>query len=448
MTSYLRLGAASTTWDTDPGGDLAQKVREYPEHGGHLMPYGAPAGEGDTDPRAPGNPDTPFVGDLRITDGSPGHIPYEKRKEQSDALYTRGGWRDHSDGNRITTTYGDKIEVIRGDYKMLILGRRDDFEQATGWDASCGHIQDFGNSMPGASVRVEYRQDKHSGVWHLENTTEQFVQTSNYAGDFFEHWWGNQKESTVGSEEPPWPGDPSYRKYAPGEEQAPPNGKPYNNPILIEKTWASRIESYTGSKKWRIPLMKEETFAYKTEALTDVEKTIEETTLCGEKMTSYTGKSDARVPRIVEETWADDTESTMNVAGTILENTTAGAMASMTSAGAIAEMTNAGVKTDVTLVGASAELTVAAVKAEATITGHQFELFIGTHLEIDLSAKLELILSPKTQWTIPDEVETRLKKLEAAVEDIQASPRITKISLNLTQIAIRQQMIGMVFLGV
>lgn len=33
------------------------------------------------------------------------------------------GWRDHTDGHRITTTRGDKIEVIGGNYKIVSLGR-------------------------------------------------------------------------------------------------------------------------------------------------------------------------------------------------------------------------------------------------------------------------------------------------------------------------------------
>ena len=45
--------------------------------------------------------------------------------DDSLKLHTKGGWRDHSDGNRITTTYGDKVEVIRGNYKMIVLGRQD-----------------------------------------------------------------------------------------------------------------------------------------------------------------------------------------------------------------------------------------------------------------------------------------------------------------------------------
>jgi hypothetical protein len=38
-------------------------------------------------------------------------------------LLTKGGWWDHTDGNRVTTTGGDKIEVIQGNYKMVVLGR-------------------------------------------------------------------------------------------------------------------------------------------------------------------------------------------------------------------------------------------------------------------------------------------------------------------------------------
>lgn len=321
---------------------------------------------------------------------------------------------------------------------MLVMGRRDDFAQSAGWDASGGHIQDFGNTMPGAAMRVEYRQDKHTGVWHMENNLEQFVQTSSYAGDFFEHWWGNQKESTVGSEDPPWPGDPTFRQ----------EDKPRNNPIIIEKTWASRIESYTGSSAWRIPKMYEETFAYETESLTDVEKTMVETTKVGVRMSSYTGTSSARIPEIFEETWADMTSSETNVTGAILENTQAGTMASTTTVGAMTEMTTAGATASLTLVGAAADVTIAGVKAEATIAAHQFELFIGTHIEIDLSAKLELILSPKTQLTIPDEVETRLTRLETTLKKTRIALEDTRVALEDKQVALENAIVGIVNLGV
>jgi hypothetical protein len=39
-------------------------------------------------------------------------------------LLTKGGWWDHSDGNRVSTTMGDKIEVVQGNYKLVVLGRQ------------------------------------------------------------------------------------------------------------------------------------------------------------------------------------------------------------------------------------------------------------------------------------------------------------------------------------
>ncbi|MFO0550169.1 MAG: hypothetical protein U0271_17375 [Polyangiaceae bacterium] len=48
----------------------------------------------------------------------------KNRQAETLRLLTKGGWWDHSDGNRITTTSGDKIEVIQGNYKMVVLGRQ------------------------------------------------------------------------------------------------------------------------------------------------------------------------------------------------------------------------------------------------------------------------------------------------------------------------------------
>ena len=47
------------------------------------------------------------------------------RQAETLKLLTKGGWWDHSGGNRITTTAGDKVEVIQGNYKMVVLGRQD-----------------------------------------------------------------------------------------------------------------------------------------------------------------------------------------------------------------------------------------------------------------------------------------------------------------------------------
>jgi hypothetical protein len=48
----------------------------------------------------------------------------QNRQAETLKLLTKGGWWDHSDGNRVTTTSGDKIEVIQGNYKLVVLGRQ------------------------------------------------------------------------------------------------------------------------------------------------------------------------------------------------------------------------------------------------------------------------------------------------------------------------------------
>jgi hypothetical protein len=49
------------------------------------------------------------------------------------------GWRDHTEGHRITTTRGDKIEVVGGNYKLFVLGRGSGTVH-TDW--SGGHLVD------------------------------------------------------------------------------------------------------------------------------------------------------------------------------------------------------------------------------------------------------------------------------------------------------------------
>lgn len=50
----------------------------------------------------------------------------------------RGGWRDHTDGNRITTVRGDRVDVVVGNYKRVVFGRND--VGPSSWEASGGHI--------------------------------------------------------------------------------------------------------------------------------------------------------------------------------------------------------------------------------------------------------------------------------------------------------------------
>jgi len=428
MTSFIRLGSFHENMAN--AGGAVQRAYELAKHatvvttvqGGHLTaPYGAEVDTSDTGVEGRGV----FLADQRTWDPADGTIPVPSRLEQSAALLSRGGWWDHSDGNRITTTYGDKVEVIRGNYKMVVMHRQDDPAMGGGWDVSGGHVQDLGpNSMPGASVRVEFRPGMFGkpGTWHLENTTNNFIQTSDYAGDFFEHWFGNLKQSTVGSETP--------------MEWNEAKGKPFGNPAITEKTWASKIESYTGSSAWRIPSIKEETYALTTSSLTDVTGDISETTYCDGTMRSYTGSAARRVNLVFEESYATSSNSKtdvlqsndLTIVGASMETTIAGALGSLTIAGAQVETEIIGAKGSVSLVGITGEFTLGA-KFGCTI-GYTREVQIGSHESTDIPDKKKIALN---------ELNTSLQTMHATLNNSTTTlqEKITALQVGIAGIQVQ-----------
>lgn len=87
------------------------------------------------------------------------------------------GWRDHTEGHRISTTRGDKIEVIGGNYKLIVLGRGSGTAQ-TDW--SGGMVIDA-LEAPGLVTSVSWREvptgdaeDEHGWLW-VEETVKGHV---------------------------------------------------------------------------------------------------------------------------------------------------------------------------------------------------------------------------------------------------------------------------------
>lgn len=354
----------------------------------------------------------PFIDDQRARgtsnltpDGSLGHgMTADQRREESARLHTRGGWRDHSDGNRITTTRGDKIEVIQGNYKLIVMGRTSDITQGMGWEATGNNVQDFaGATMPGASVTVEWVNHRYGGAWLLQNSTERVYQYSRNAGNFRTENWGDLQESYTGSENPPIGGvgltptdgtlghptlrdepldDAEALEKTTGAKVAAPTtssvGLPRGNPRIVEKTWASRIDSSKGSAAWRIPQIHEETW-----------------------VTRMTSKTEAHE---IEETTRSDT------------------IVSTTYAGAIVETTIAGMNI-------------------GTNIGPVVELFAGAKLSIDLSGtigisgpvKLELSLGYSGSY---DNFKDEMAALENKVTGVQNNLTNTRAELNNTKISL------------
>ena len=415
MTSFLRLGAFHEHPENEDATQRALWLAEQAlvvssGQGGPMTgDYGQEVDTSVTGVEGKGV----FLDDQRIGDPPTGpedteatSIPQSERMAQSAALLTRGGWWEHSDGNRISTTWGDKVEVIRGAYKMVVMSRQDDPGKAGGWDLSGGHIQDLGpNSMPGASVRLEFRTHMFGqrGTWHLENTTNNFIQTSDYAGDFFEHWFGEKKYSTVGS-------DGEHANETWNDERK----KPYGNPHILEKTWARKIESYTGSAAWRIPEIIEETYADKQTSLTDVTGEISETTYSNTKMVSRTGSIVRPVPFIHEETWAAATTTVTNVAGIAVETTNTTTQLNTTLAGAIV---------DITVAGAMEEVAVHAHHGSLEVAGMANEFFFGiakTSVTVALG-QLDVNVGFAKEIKIPNKEDVAIKKLRTSIKNLEAS---------------------------
>ena len=143
-------------WTGTPGGQPQDPgtTAQGPLYG---YPWGVPPIV--TDAKAPGQMD---AGDTSTTTtphytamSKPTFFPNDYRTLESSQLHTKGGWRDHTDGNRVTTTRGDKIEVIRGNYKLVVLGRQDQTKpKLAGTDISGGQT----TSDLSADASTDYNQ--------------------------------------------------------------------------------------------------------------------------------------------------------------------------------------------------------------------------------------------------------------------------------------------------
>ena len=351
-TSYLRLGAVPTT--DEPGAALAELIDP------------AEAFIDDNRNRGGGSSQSEF-------DNSGGHgLAKATRKEESTRLHTKGGWRDHSDGNRITTTTGDKVEVIRGNYKLLVLGRQDDPDKAAAFDISGGLIQS-GDIAPGSITEIRWVQDVYSGTWHVLEEAEKGAQKTVYHGDIEETFYGNNLIATTGSEEPTQPialqagSRPASLKL---------------NPTIVEKTWATKITSDTGSAKTPVPSITETTHALHVTSATHCLISTEHTNAISLLSTT--------------------------VAGTILETQTA---------------------------ALQMEFSSAALKIEAYAGALTVEISGGLKVELELSGKFAMSgpLSVELTWgynlglhNLKDELEVAKTELTAAMD--------TKITTAKTEI--------------
>ncbi len=139
------------------------------------------------------------------------------RSTITDSLLTRGGWRDHTDGNRISTTRGDCVDVVYGNYKLVVLGRiTQSFDPSDNgglgdagntdtnttlthnfFDASGGHITE-GTSIGGQIVSCIWQSTDQGGCWESVQQTDSGDKKVYYTGRYEREIYGSKLETTVG----------------------------------------------------------------------------------------------------------------------------------------------------------------------------------------------------------------------------------------------------------
>jgi len=217
-------------------------------------------------------------GDLRAT------ADQQDRITESMKLHFRGGWRDHSDGNRISTTRGDKVEIVRGNYKMVVLGRRPDAtpgdtldnvgrpvdtltNSVTSWDASGGHILDW-RFTPGAYTDISWVQDEEFGTWKVTEETVKGDVDSTFYGTVTETFLGRAITRTIGWEGGCAPDTAnSTRPEGDADDETIPKllrDHPElnrENSTVTEQTWAKAIKEYDGSADCPVDTIESKTYA-------------------------------------------------------------------------------------------------------------------------------------------------------------------------------------------
>jgi len=186
----------------------------------------------------------------------------------TNELVSRGGWRDHTDGNRIVTTRGDRVDFVQGNYKRVVFGRVTGSEVCTStWESSGGHNHDS-TSTPGEVMSISWvdaayansQLPRQGGTWRVVEKTTVGNEVTRYSGKVIDKFYGPYQRSVTGR----WPANPApfpapnasaevalhdHASYAlPTYSAAQASAAAIDttkSPIIDEKTYASTITGNT-----------------------------------------------------------------------------------------------------------------------------------------------------------------------------------------------------------
>lgn len=376
---------------------------------------------------------SPFVDDTRDQGASnnANGLTVAQRVSESALLFTKGGWRDHTDGNRVTTTYGDKIEVIRGNYKLIVLGRQDAAGGGHAWESSGGCLQD-NDAPPGQITEYKYVETQN-GTWRTIETTSKGDVETIYDGKVVDRFVAGSISTIVGREDRATSTGPidanalAQLKAEYALDQTTDNyvdggltldayltQRGYNkgtgatsqdyfhqesggsNPVVFEQTWASRIESYVGSSAAWVPDIIEATYA------TNITENVTATTLTTTLQATTLTETRAATDTLSENHHAGTFNETWKVDGTVTSNFTAGGdvneTMTVTGAGIFTETltTNASIFSIQRTPATAWNLGFAGISADVNF-GMKWEASLGAHFETNLGPGVALQIGPSLE---------------------------------------------------
>lgn len=143
-----------------------------------------------------------FTSDDSKTELSAELLGNDSHEEGEEATDPRGGWRDHTDGNRITTVRGDRVDVVVGNYKRVVFGRvSGDHVGASSYEVSGGHIFDRTSTGTIETYAIEHVEEKDvdgNTYWKIVERAHHATSVERWSGTLEEHHNGPVRILTIG----------------------------------------------------------------------------------------------------------------------------------------------------------------------------------------------------------------------------------------------------------
>lgn len=395
--AYLRIGSMAKFTDGDRGKELFEQFTGFAADSGVEWHERDASGEDVARPVRYG-----FDGETAV-------FATKTQEEKRAALIAGAAWRDHCDGNRVTTTSGDKVEIVGGNYHLLVLGRAASADGASFDDHSGGNHIDGTVSPPQTVSTLSFTPKYVGGQWSMVEESRKASVHAIFTGYFREDFRGPTRLSVTGKLPPamvPLLAALGEVEIPDTEEELAEGGLPLPspsdvNPVITEFTFATSITEYTGSVD--APVTK---IASTTHALT-VDESV--------NVTANFDDSHNVLGAFA---------STTTVGGTLTETTTVGgALTSTTSAGSFTESLasntayateSVGARFDMAFIGSRMtletvgdDLNVRAIGADVVVqVGKHSEVFIGVHSETTVGRRNEIVAGSEVEFTAADHLST------------------------------------------